>query len=409
MKLSSSPHQSSQAPHSRLPQTLKDITSLVSRFGARAALSASLLMGTACSDEVTVHGSVPADASSQVDSGRLGSIDAGQDAQSSGKDAIGADAQRAKLPCSPIPYCPNPKMSPATPWLDNLYLAQNRWFRVHPQTKEIRKICEPIKHPTCDAAKGEAPGKNNCDLPICDDATMCDPIPSRKSAQEPYFHRDFAPYPNTQYISSGFASFFSQSPYPNSMNPYTQPFVFDNVPDCGPGESPAGESYMSCDLIPTCGETYATSDFPKNVFYPSEDLPRCEPGEPVATFGKFEEMSLYDKSKDCEKAYYDTFRWISSSYRVSPWKAIVAFCDPVDNLAAQKKPTLLPTKLTINCLPIPACGSKEVPTWAPLKPLQVDAGLYGIITTSMEDEPVSQCPEICFAPSCEPIPSLSKK
>lgn len=404
MKLSASPRQISGTPVSSSAGVPSRAKGIASQLAARVALSVGLLTGAACSDEAMVQGSAPAHASLYADAGRLGSTDAGQDSsRERGGDTSSADAQdtqQPKLPCSPIPYCPDIKL-PFVPWTSvNYYLQVGRWFRVDPTTHKIHKVCEPVKGIPCDEKKGETPEKDGCDLPVCDDAKMCDPIPSSKvnpMYESPAFQRDFADFPQVKYAQStaydnGISSsyWFGSSLFDGTPDPVSHPMIFDNVPDCKVGEKPKeGASYYTCDIIPTCEKTIPYC----------EPLPRCEPGQAaISIISQDSESGLPAiSSETCVANLESSLTWMTFPYHVDATPALEKLCGP-DGL--YPKNHAFTVTATMNCLPVPACkpGEKPVESSTPL-PITIDLGTLGKVASTTGS----------YAPSCEPIPSCPKK
>ncbi len=388
------------------PSSFRGITSLISRFGARTALSVGLLTGAACSDDLAVQGPVAADASSSIDAGRLGSIDGGQDGQQRQNDTASSETQVAKLPCNPIPYCPEVKLNSGSLFSQNYYLQSGRWFRVNPLTHKIHKVCEPVKGTPCDEAKGQTPQKDGCDLPVCDDATMCDPIPSSKvdpMYEGPAFMRDFANFPKTVYGQSnmpnnGFYSsyWFGSSIFDGTPDPISYPMIFDNVPDCKVGEKPKeGESYYTCDVIPTCAPTIPYC----------EPLPRCEPSQSAISIISqgSEGGTPAVSSETCAQDLNSSLTSLTSHYHVDVALALEKLCGPD---GPYPKNHAFTVTAEMHCLPIPECkpGEKPVKSSTPL-PITIDLGTLGMVASTTGPNTIFGG----YIPSCEPIPSCPKK
>lgn len=416
MKLFSSPKLNSIVPASKsspVSGALQQAKSLAMRFGTRALIGASLVTGAAaCSDDVSVTSSQNADASGGVDGGRLSQQDSGSSSQDSGSqdsgnqknDTSSTDAGKPALPCDPIPYCPDPKLG-LTPYpTSNFYLETNRWFRVDPATEQIHKVCEPVKMPTCDETKDETPQKNGCDLPRCPDAKACDPIPSVQSnpfvaGGGPYFARDFAHYPTNLYAQSNWSNQGDLSMFWNPQNPIVFPMIFDNVPDCKPGEKPKeGESYYTCDILPTCAQTIPYCD----------PLPRCAPGQAAMSFipgDKENDAGLDIPVETCIANLQSRLQFIASPYHVDILPALEKLCGPG---GLNQKNNVFVIEAKMNCLPIPECKPGEKPVYNKEGfPLTLDLGTLGVVAsaTSLDQYEYDKY----GTPSCEPIPSCPKK
>ena len=381
------------------------------RFGTRAVLATGLVAGVAaCSNDVAVTFAENADASGGADGGRLSqqnsssSQDSGlQDSGSQKNDTPSIDAGKPALPCSPTPYCPDPKLG-LTPFdTYNYYLQSGRWFRVDPTTHQVHKVCEPVKMPVCDETKGETPEQNGCDLPRCADAKTCDPIPSSKVDPMyvgPAFMRNFANYPQALYAQSNFLdqnyAGSGNSMFDGSLDALNFPMIFDNVPDCKPGEKPKeGESYYTCDIIPTCAQAIPYC----------EPLPRCAPGQAAMSFipGGTENGAPEITVDNCINTVKSRLGFLTSPYHIDPTPAIEKLCGPS---GLNPKNHVFVVQAQVNCLPVRECNPGEIPvdTKTPL-PITLNLGALGTVASTTG-------PNYEFGgniPSCEPIPSCPKK
>lgn len=408
MRLSASPRQTSGTPVSPSTGTPSRAKGIALEFAARVALSAGLLTGAACSDEMAVQGPTLAGAGDNRHDGKIldrADSSSGTDGTRSSDTAPSQDTVN-KLPCNPIPYCPEVKLNSAALFSQNYYLQVGRWFRVNPLTHKIHKVCEPVKGTPCDEKKGETPQKDGCDLPVCDDATTCDPIPSSKvdpMYEGPAFLRDFAHFPKTIYGQSnmpndGFSSsyWFGSSIFDGTPDPIKYPMIFDNVPDCKPGQKPKeGESYYTCDIIPTCDATIPYC----------EPLPRCEPSQSALSIISqgFESGAPAVSSETCAQNLASSLTWLTSHYHVDVALALEKLCGPD---GPYPKNHAFTVTAEMHCLPISACkpGEKPVKSSTPL-PITIDLGALGTVASTTG-------PNTIFGglvPSCEPIPSCPKK
>ncbi len=276
--------------------------------------------------------------------------------------------------CDPVPTCPRPYLSGAGAFSEDTYLNDQRWFRVNPETNEIIVVCDPTERDFCE--EGETPAEDGCSPPVCPGAqeSMCDPVPSRKEQNAPYRGANLANYPTS-------SEHYQNLPWIQE-NKLDYPVIFDSAPDCEAGETPEGDSYYRCDMIPTCESTIPYC----------EPLRRCEPGESPVTCEQ--SYARYGNIDDCH-THANNINQITGAYYID----MSPYWDNNNICGEQYDPDLneyfySPPAVTVNCLPVRECANGEEPYRTSIT-VNVDCGQWGSWTTVSGD----------YAPSCDPIKS----
>ncbi len=290
------------------------------------------------------------------------------------------DAQTPDAPeaCNPIPNCPAVPVSIYDPQQTDpdYYFESDRWYRINPETQEVTIVCEPVHKQEC--SPGQNPHEDNCTIPVCKDAKTCDPIPSAKSKDQPWR----MPYSANLPTDSSF-SFYNPFEFENRQR---YPIIFDKTPDCAPGESPAAESYYTCDLIPTCKETIPYCD----------PLPRCNPGQSPISCEENANMERFSNKNDCDKQYNNVINWLGwQGVNSDPLTIYAELCEKKHDGSINEDYYQMPL-ITVNCRHIPECSDGEVPVEKPLD-LYLQCGKWYTGTTTFD-----------YAPSCDPIRSCKK-
>ena len=134
------------------------------------------------------------------------------------------------------------------------------------------------------------------------------------------------------------------------------PIIFDKTPDCAPGESPAAESYYTCDLIPTCKETIPYCD----------PLPRCNPGQSPISCEENANMERFSNKNDCDKQYNNVINWLGwQGVNSDPLTIYAELCEKKHDGSINEDYYQMPL-ITVNCRHIPECSDGEVPVEKPL-------------------------------------------
>jgi len=271
--------------------------------------------------------------------------------------------------CSPIADCPNPKLS-AQGEYENYYDLSGRWRRYDPTTGEQFKVCEPTQRDFCQ--EGENPQDDGCEPAVCKNIEPCDPIPSRKKDGAAYRLPDRANFPTSSTHASLLPWIYSDTTL--------YPVIYDNTPDCAPGEkTPDGETYYTCDQLPTCEKTIPYCD----------PLPRCEEGESPVTCEP--PGGAYGVEQDCINSLNETIN-LFSFYGLDLSPGANNMCEPEWDSSVNETAYTLP-KITMNCLPTPECKDGEQPTDSTLT-TQINCEKWGSWLSSYT-----------YAPSCDPIES----
>lgn len=280
--------------------------------------------------------------------------------------------------CTPVPECPEPKISifgGPKEASEKFYIQSQRWFRINPETEEIIKVCDPTPRDYCE--EGENPQEDGCDPPLCEGVqeAMCDPVPSL-SPNGPYRFPSQANYPTGP---------ISQSTRIYIYNNLTDnPIIFDNVSDCGPDESPNGETYYSCDVIPTCEETIPYCD----------PLPRCKAGQsPIACTE--EPGQKFSSEEQCTEFLYGEVQSMSHDFSTSSWFSDLE-CKMVYDESINENVYKLPN-IEVVCKVTPECQEGEIPEKT-TRTVPIDCGEWG--SFSSVDE---------YAATCDPIKSCDSQ
>jgi len=274
--------------------------------------------------------------------------------------------------CSPVPDCPDIHVNifGSTDDKYNFYNETGRWERIDPTTGEIHKVCEPTHRNFC--VEGQTPQADGCEPPVCENVQACDPIPTRKSWNDGYIYLDRGNFPVNPVPSTYI--WLSES------DPITFPVIFDNVPDCLPGEKPVdGDSYYTCDAIPTCAKTIPYC----------RELPRCAPNQsPVLCEENGENFTYHD---DCT-ARMEDYGYFFSKYQLDLNGQTESLCKYEFNPAVNENVYHAPG-MTVQCIPTPECQAGEEPQDSTLN-TTVDCGKWGTFQSSFS-----------IAASCDPIKS----
>lgn len=275
--------------------------------------------------------------------------------------------------CSPIPDCPSPTIGVPNTEQPSFYDESGRWRRINPVTGEQFKVCEPVKRDFCE--EGENPQDDGCELPVCENATMCDPIQSIKKGSMGRF-----PYLANFPRSSGDA-FLINYAYNNDVD---YPVIYDNVPDCEPSETPKGDSYYSCDLIETCEDTIPYCD----------PLPRCKEGESPISCKENIDGNQYGSQEACLEDVYRTANMLSQNalegYQLADAGCQEEYDESIDEYF-WKAPAV-----DVVCLPTRECEEGEIPVETTSE-VDVDCGKWGSWTSYNN-----------YAASCDPIKSCDQ-
>lgn len=277
--------------------------------------------------------------------------------------------------CDPVPECPAVHLVSFSPVQNdqNFFNSSGRWERVNLLTGEVIEVCNPIeKKNVC--TDGENPQKDDCELPVCENVEVCDPIPSRQS-KSGYRTPEKANFP-----TSFNGTFDLSYVYADNVN---YPVIYDNTQDCKVGESPMGETYYSCDVIPTCPPG-------KQIAY-CDPLPRCQEGQSPITCGT--DAIKYSSENDCYNSLNSLQNFLNA-YRLGLDPVIDKFCQ------SQFDPNLNETYYTVPsanivCLPTPECKNGELPQQT-TKNIPMQCG--DITWTHTES----------YSLTCDPIPSCKK-
>lgn len=273
------------------------------------------------------------------------------------------------LGCDPVPDCPDIP-SPINPKA-NFYLDSKRWARIDPESGEVKKVCEPVERDFC--SEGQDPEIDKCSLPVCEGAVACDPIPSR-AKNGGYRWPERANYPTSS--EQAYSIIYVEH------DETRHPIIYDSAPDCEPGESPIGESYYSCDIIPTCPEE-------EQIAY-CEPLRRCEPGESPIVCEEKDRSVIFEDEQTCKDFMNDVgaFFW-RYSLDVSP--VMDAAC--ISEMTPHGFEAYRPPVMTIQCLPTPECENGEIAQTI-TRSIPIDCGRWG-----------SWVSEYSYGLSCDPIKS----
>lgn len=380
MRLSKNPPQSGKNYSEIKASKFPIISRVNNRVGAGVLMVLSSVAGTSCGGramETTILYNNKDDAGSKNNDGNNieGTLPDGGDIKGTPLEEAGVTI--IDKGCSNVPVCPDPKVSlyagPHEP-NENFYTWDRRWFRVDPSTNEIIKVCEPVNPDFCE--EGENPEDDGCDAPVCDGVqeAMCDPIPSRVP-DGPTRRPDQANFP-TKHIRSDIIKYIRE-------DTVGYPVIFDNVPDCGPnGEPKEGETYYSCDLIPTCEKTIDYCD----------PLPRCKEGQspivctdvPKAEYPSEETCydNLYESLYGVGHYGIDTGMWFSD-----------LTCFPRTDENTGKTVYPLPT-VEVVCRVEPECEEGEMPHII-TRETPLDCGKWGFHTSitkrSGSCDPIKSC------------------
>ena len=295
--------------------------------------------------------------------------------------------------CSPIPDCPRDY----DPFED--YLESQRETRRDPKTGQITQICistsptviceedevdiycvtEPL--PLC--KEDEDRENKNCKIPACEDATSCDPVPSRKTG-EPKTFPDRSGLPTR--TDNDDVLKYSEDDFANQIF-YNA--IFDNVADCEEGVAPDGYIYMPCDQIKTCDDDTQIKS--------CRTLPRCEENEPPVSCEKRTETNwaeipnheelcfkVMETTEDLLFLYGLGLRNINKKAHAGLSDITLAACSPGNNY--------IPPIIEIKCLPTPECQEGEKPQEVSRTHI-IDCGEFGSVTNTFDK-----------AASCDPIP-----
>lgn len=328
------------------------------RISAKVALLLSALAASSCGGNVTVGDNM------------LGDY---PDAQA--PDAQAPDAEHA---CSPVPNCPAVPVSIYNPQQpdEDYYFETDRWYRINPETKDVTIVCEPVHKEEC--APGQTPQKDNCTIPICKDAKTCDPVPSAKSKDQPWR----MPYVANLPINSD-SSFYNPFEFENHQR---YPIIFDNTPDCAPGETPATESYYTCDIIPTCEKTIPYCD----------PLPRCNPGQSPISCEESPKMQRFSYKDDCTENYNNLINWLAmQGVNPDPITLNADLCEKKHDDSINEDYYQMPL-ISVNCRHIPECADGEVPVKKAAE-IYYDCGKWYQGSQTFD-----------YAPSCDPIKSCKQ-
>jgi hypothetical protein len=273
--------------------------------------------------------------------------------------------KKEELGCSPVPDCPTFNI----PGESNLYYHRGLFMRENSATGDLYQVCAPNERNLCE--DGQTPANDGCELPVCDNAKACDPVPSRKE-NEFVINLDRANIPtSTLEVLYGHRHFDTPS----------YPVIYDNVPDCAPGQSSEGSSHFSCDPIPTCEKTFDVC----------RDLPRCQPGESPITCTEMpgEFLSEQQCLDYLVRSYGHLGQHYLTVYQVK--EMCTPEFDPVINQNVYRPPIM-----EVKCLPVPECQPGERPVSRTLN-INFDCGKWG-----------SWISNDTYAPSCDPIKSCTQ-
>jgi len=227
--------------------------------------------------------------------------------------------------CDPIPDCP---VAITRLTDENVYTREDRWFRVNPETGDTVVVCNP--------------DRSEDELPPCDDAILCDPLPSRANYESPRIGFEKAPYPDNS------LAMFQENPYSS------EDLVFDQTPDCIEGETAediGDHTLLLCDLIPTCdpAETFSI---------PCTDIPQCELEQsPISCSdlpASWETRSL----SECRNYIRHTKnRMYRLGINVDTLFVDHEYC----TIGSDGELTNLPPIINLECLPLRECAPEENP------------------------------------------------
>ncbi len=289
-------------------------------------------------------------------------------------DIVQAGTPTEPVPaCSPIPDCPIPTIGVPDTEEPSFYDQSGRWRRIDPVTGEQFKVCEPVKRDFCE--EGENPQDDGCEPPVCENATMCDPIQSAEkgsAGRYPYL----ANFPR-----SSVDAFLINYAYNNDVD---YPTIYDITPDCEPGETPEGDSYYSCDLIETCEDTIPYCD----------PLPRCKEGEsPISCEENVGGYSYYDK----EVCLEDLYKTVDMLYQngLEGYQLADAGCQEEYDESIDEFVWRAPL-VNVACLPTRECEEGEIPV-VTTSTVDVDCGKWGSWVSYSD-----------YTASCDPIKSCDQ-
>jgi len=283
--------------------------------------------------------------------------------------------------CSPMPDCPNfPPYPNAT---ESLYDSSGRWRRIDPTTHKEFMVCDPTVRNFC--ADGQTPEADGCSLPVCENAKTCDPIPSSPS-HDVWRSPDHANFPTStdQYFNIGLNYVYE--------NETLYPTIYDNVPVCQPDESPAGETYYSCDVIPTCPE--------EKLLKYCDPLPRCADGQQSIKVEDQTNFAFGDLSQCLD--YMNTAEFITETRgSVSIFGkqnetslSVTACAGEVSNGTTLYRPP----RVEVVCIPTRECLPGEVTASTHHFLVQhIDAGKWGSWTSTSGG----------YELTCDPIPTCN--
>lgn len=267
-----------------------------------------------------------------------------------GGTTITPDAGTPNVSCDPIPYCPEVNMKGVGPIGPNqgkdYFNASGRWQRFNPQTGKATEVCQPIQNVTC--ADDQTSEKDGCAPPICESAKACDPIPSRKD-MDGYRTPDQANFPTSSNAANALPYILNDS--------VNFPVIYDNSPDCklegSPNEkSPQGETYYSCDVIPTCP--------PDKIIPYCDPLPRCKEGQSPVSCDVEPNSQRYSFQDDCTQVINNTNNFLGW-YRLDANPIIGQMCQPQFDPSINETFYSIPI-MNVVCLPTRECADGEIPT-----------------------------------------------
>lgn len=277
--------------------------------------------------------------------------------------------------CSPIPDCPPVDVSIGGPYHnDDYYLTADRWTRTDPNTGNITKVCDPTDRDFCEG--DQTPQTDGCELPVCENAKACDPIPSRPDEKSAQIALDQANLPVTPVGSDFLYNYVDK-------DPVQFPVVYDNAPDCPPDYPIQPNSYLTCDPIPTCDDTFAYC----------RPLPRCAEGESPITC-EDSQNPHFSTQEECVNQAADFGPW-ASRYGLNFFDIASALCIPEVDPNTGEDGWALPA-ITVKCLPTPECAPGEIPANTTLNTV-LDCNKWGKLPSSYT-----------YAPSCDPVKSCPK-